>query len=222
MKRMKHDLERISLILHTMLLYLLFCPMFEAVKVSEKVAVATLTKEFAKPWSELFCFAKPQPEVWLWKQPIHPPQTRFIPNYEVLNDTLYVTRLLDKYNKRQIILLELNHQSDKDLQAAMTIKNQYKDSAIVMSQDSCLRGPLSNSTQSTTTSTTFTNCFKKVFQSITVQNYEPFETDWRRVKICLRNDYENCNFRNMMKKVWFEVSNLIAIIKIPFFFSHLF
>ena len=165
MKRMKRDLERISLMLQNMLLYLLFCPMFEAVKVSEKVAVATLTKEFAKPWSEMFCFAKPQPEVWLWKQPkqpIYPPQTRFIPNYEVLNDTNYVTRLLDKYNKKQIILMELNHMLDKDLQYAMTIKNQYKDSAIVISQDPCLRGPqLSNSTQSISSSSTFTNGYKK-------------------------------------------------------------
>ena len=57
MKRMKHDLERISLMLQKMLLFLLFCPMFEAVKVSEKIAVATLTMEFMEPWIELLCLA---------------------------------------------------------------------------------------------------------------------------------------------------------------------
>ena len=191
-----------------MLLFLLFCPMFEAVKVSEKIAVATLTMEFMEPWIELICLANPQPEVWLWKQPIYPPQTRFIPNYEVLNDTKKVTKMINK-KKKQIILLDLNHMSDRDLQYAMTIKNKFKDSAIVMSQDPCLRGPTTSKQGTGTSVSTLINYYKCSYQSITVQNYKRFESD-----------YEKCNFRNVIKKVWFEISTSIVIFKISLLFRH--
>ena len=69
-----------------MLILFLFCPLIEAVKVSEKVAVATLANEFMEPWQEQICIMNPDPDVWLWKY-LDYPEMQFVPTYEIINDT---------------------------------------------------------------------------------------------------------------------------------------
>ena len=123
-----------------MLILFLFCPLIEAAKVSEKIAVATLATEFMEPWQEQICIMNPDPEVWLWKEMDYP-EMQFVPLYEVVNDT-NLERLLKRRGQGEVIFLDLDHSSVSDRKRAMKIKQKVKNGALVLSKDPCLRrGP---------------------------------------------------------------------------------
>ena len=124
-----------------MLILLLFCALIEAVKVSEKIAVATLATEFMEPLQEQICIMNPDPEVWLWKEQLDYPEMQFVPLYEVVNDT-NLERLLKRKGQGEVIFLDLDHSSVSDRKRAMKIKQKVKNGALVLSKDPCLRrGP---------------------------------------------------------------------------------